>query len=257
MQTPEMRLWDFISTFTSHLRPHQTDGYLYRAFLTGNAQYICGQLPCGLIARGDTDADSSILPICEGSTMRWLYLTHYTFGPYRQGETETPSTHPAMDLPQVTLIICGATAIYIWYKRYYAVSISDVPGPKNPSWICGIYISNKPRGHHLTDSGQDIGGGGSLKNLARSRGDFWNNTEPWFAGTGRLGFASSLVDAVLTLTLFSRKNACGSQTPRLSTIFSRVPVFCTRDHTLSGSELCQLWIKVLPGLLASSLSYII
>ncbi|KAF9778983.1 cytochrome P450 [Thelephora terrestris] len=42
-----------------------------------------------------------------------------------------------MDSQQAALAIFGATAAYVWYKRYRTFSISDVPGPKNPSWIYG------------------------------------------------------------------------------------------------------------------------
>ncbi|KAF9787520.1 cytochrome P450 [Thelephora terrestris] len=42
-----------------------------------------------------------------------------------------------MDSQQAALAICGATAAYVLYKRYRTISISDVPGPKNPSWIYG------------------------------------------------------------------------------------------------------------------------
>ncbi|KAF9778997.1 cytochrome P450 [Thelephora terrestris] len=44
-----------------------------------------------------------------------------------------------MDSQQATLAICGATVVvaYIWYTRCRTHSISDVPGPKNPSWIYG------------------------------------------------------------------------------------------------------------------------
>src|ERR1700753_2175017 len=43
-----------------------------------------------------------------------------------------------MDFQQAALTICAAAAAYIYYKRYQDFTISDVPGPKNPSWIFGI-----------------------------------------------------------------------------------------------------------------------
>jgi hypothetical protein len=46
-----------------------------------------------------------------------------------------------MDFQQAALAICGTTAVYIWYKRSRISAISDVPGPKNPSWIYGISVS--------------------------------------------------------------------------------------------------------------------
>ena len=51
-----------------------------------------------------------------------------------------------MDFQQVALAICGATATYVWYKRFCALSITDVPGPKNPSWTYGMSV---PRGSEI------------------------------------------------------------------------------------------------------------
>lgn len=42
-----------------------------------------------------------------------------------------------MNFQQTTLAVCGTAAAYVLYKRYIEVSISDIPGPKNPSWIYG------------------------------------------------------------------------------------------------------------------------
>ena len=43
-----------------------------------------------------------------------------------------------MDFQRAALALCVATVAYTWYKRRRTHSISDVPGPKNPSWIYGI-----------------------------------------------------------------------------------------------------------------------
>ena len=43
-----------------------------------------------------------------------------------------------MDFQQAALAICGAAIVYALYQRYHGLTISDVPGPKNPSWIYGI-----------------------------------------------------------------------------------------------------------------------
>lgn len=60
-----------------------------------------------------------------------------------------------MDYYRVALATCGAIVAYVWYKRYHALSISDVPGPKNPSRIYGKYlcVPHISNGHYLTDSG--------------------------------------------------------------------------------------------------------
>lgn len=42
-----------------------------------------------------------------------------------------------MDLQQAALAVCSAAALFVWYKRHRAISIKDIPGPKNPSWIHG------------------------------------------------------------------------------------------------------------------------
>lgn len=83
------------------------------------------------------------------------------------------TTNPAMDLQRAALAICGAMAVYIWYKRYCALSISDVPGPKNPSWIHGISAPlTKSNAIILRTPGQDINGGGNVKKPVSSRRNF-------------------------------------------------------------------------------------
>jgi hypothetical protein len=63
-----------------------------------------------------------------------------------------PQPFSGMDFQQISLAVCGATAAYILWKRRHSLSIGDVPGPKNPSWIHGIHalLCFKRR---LTDSG--------------------------------------------------------------------------------------------------------
>ncbi|KAF9645980.1 cytochrome P450 [Thelephora ganbajun] len=42
-----------------------------------------------------------------------------------------------MDFQQAAILTCGATVAYALYGRYRYLTIRDVPGPKNPSWIHG------------------------------------------------------------------------------------------------------------------------
>jgi hypothetical protein len=64
-------------------------------------------------------------------------LIHINCEPRDKLKAETPL--PArMTFQQTVLAICGATVVYALYKRCRTSSISDVPGPKNPSWIYGI-----------------------------------------------------------------------------------------------------------------------
>lgn len=86
-------------------------------------------------------------------------------------EAKFAPLHPTMDLRQVALAVCSATAVYVWYKRYYTLPISDVPGPKNPSWIYGISIPpTKSSSFNSWTPEQDTGGGGNVKKPVYSRG---------------------------------------------------------------------------------------
>lgn len=58
-----------------------------------------------------------------------------------------------MDLQRTALTICGAAVGYIWYKRYRSLTVSDVPGPENPSWIYGISASPYAARYYLTNLG--------------------------------------------------------------------------------------------------------
>jgi len=42
-----------------------------------------------------------------------------------------------MDSQQVALATCAATLAYVLYRRYRNLTVKDIPGPKNPSWIYG------------------------------------------------------------------------------------------------------------------------
>ena len=55
---------------------------------------------------------------------------------------------------------------------------------------------------------------------------------------------SSVVRYLLTLS--HRKNACGSQIPRQSTISSKVPTVYTRKHSPSGKWVQLSWVGVSP-----------
>jgi len=89
----------------------------------------------------------------------------------------TPPT--AMDFQQAALTIFGATVAYALYSRYRNSAVRDVPGPKNPSWICGI--SGSPHTLNVIISqilGQDTNGTGDAKRRTPLRSAFWKNTGP-------------------------------------------------------------------------------
>ena len=59
-----------------------------------------------------------------------------------------------MDFQQTALATCGAIVAFVWYKLYRNFTISDVRGPKNPSWVYGISVSpTSSTPHHLTGPG--------------------------------------------------------------------------------------------------------
>ena len=59
-----------------------------------------------------------------------------------------------IDLQQATLAVCATVGAYALYKRYRASTISDIPGPKNPSWRYGIQLFVPVNSQcRLTDSG--------------------------------------------------------------------------------------------------------
>ena len=150
MESLGLGLWNFTLTFVSHLRPSGNQVPLMN-LRTDRKYSVFGQLLHGLIGRGDAETDLIVFTllglfhitmqrICK-ETIQFSPPFHINRGPYLQSKVRSPPTHPAMDLQQAALAICGATVVYIWYRRYHTLSISDVPGPKNPSWIYGISTS--------------------------------------------------------------------------------------------------------------------
>ena len=87
---------------------------------------------------------------------------------------------PMMDFQQAALTICGATVVFVLYKRYRALSISDIPGPANPSWIygislCPLCVFDETISHVLE---QGTAGGGNAENWVYLKRVSWKNTEP-------------------------------------------------------------------------------
>ena len=86
-----------------------------------------------------------------------------------------------MDLQQAALAVFGVAVGYLWYKRYHASPISDVPGPKNPSWVHGnllVFPRDERRYYDLTFLGQVTNGFGRVKRQLLSRRISWKNSEP-------------------------------------------------------------------------------
>ena len=101
-------------------------------------------------------------------------------------EQRSPLTR-GMDFQQAALVACGGIAAYFWYKLSHTFTISDVPGPKNPSWIYGIFASLMRDEVFLPIWKQGTYGGGCVKKRELSRRASSKNTEQLFAGTDRLG----------------------------------------------------------------------
>ena len=151
-----------------------------------------------------------------------------------------------MDSQQAALAICGATVAYIWYKRYHAISISDVPGPKNPSWIYGtsafpsIPMTFSHRIRNRTQVVVDNQGGHCRREEASGRPRSRSPLE-WGAW-GTLYLLGR--NEVLALMISRRKNACGLPTPKPSTTSSKVPIVYTRNRTSLVNETQWSWIGV-------------
>ena len=67
-----------------------------------------------------------------GTKSRWCW-----FCGGRRNIISIPTHRLTMDLQQAALAVFGVAVGYLWYKRYHTSPISDIPGPKNPSWIYG------------------------------------------------------------------------------------------------------------------------
>jgi len=83
-----------------------------------------------------------------------------------------------MDFQQAALTICGVTVAYVLYRRYRNLTIRDIPGPKNPSWIYGISGT-----HTMNDTispvlEQDIYGTGNAERGPTPTRAFSKNMEP-------------------------------------------------------------------------------
>jgi hypothetical protein len=101
----------------------------------------------------------------------------------------SPTYSPVMDSQHAAFLIFGVTVAYIWYKRHRASSISDLPGPKNPSWIHGI---SPPRINEIISriSEQDSYGGGNVRKRVSLSREFLRNMERSFVGTDRFWYSS-------------------------------------------------------------------
>ena len=157
-------------------------------------------------------------------------IANINYGPSANTARRPP---PTMDSQLATLMICATAAAYIYYKRYQNTAISDVPGPKNPSRIFGI--SHPPCfrrrqlmvsviGHEWWWQREEAGV------IEKRLLDEYGAVVRWNGSLGVRSFSTICRGEILTLTLPTRKNACGSQTPRQFTTFFRVLAICTRDR---------------------------
>jgi len=83
-----------------------------------------------------------------------------------------------MDFQQAALAICGVTVAYVLYGRYRNLTIRDVPGPKNPSWIYGISGARTMNDTISPVLEQDTNGTGKAERGLTLRRAFSKNTEP-------------------------------------------------------------------------------
>ena len=143
-----------------------------------------------------------------------------------------------MDFQQTTLTMCATAAAYVLYKRYRTSMISDIHGPKNPSWRYGIeFFVPVGRRSHLTDFGTGHTWWWQREEFGvvdKMILDEYGTVARWNGSLGVHSFSAARRRGTLTLILLCRKNACGSPTPRQSTIFSTVLVLCTRNPPTSG-----------------------
>ena len=109
----------------------------------------------------------------------------------------------------------------------------------NPVGLKSCYLTDSVTGHMWW--WQREGRGTVEKRLLEEYGTVarWN---------GALGVRFILKSrAIVMLTRSYRKSACGSPTPRLSTIFSRLLVTSMKNHPTPGRNVNCSWAKVLPG----------
>ena len=140
-----------------------------------------------------------------------------------------------MDSQHVALAICATAAAYFLFKRRYSSSISDVPGPKNPSWVYGISASKQNNQLCLTNLGTGHPWWWQREDAAvveKSILEEYGTIARWNACLGVRPFSQSPgtwrgPHVSWTIT---RNNACGSPTRRPSTIFSKALVLCMRYH---------------------------
>jgi hypothetical protein len=96
------------------------------------------------------------------------------------------------DLQQTVAAVATASVIYVLYRRYNRPSLKDIPGPPNPSWVCGkledLFAPLFTLLNAILKATNGIGGTRrpvSLKSIS------WRTTELWLAGMAHLGYAST------------------------------------------------------------------
>jgi hypothetical protein len=149
-----------------------------------------------------------------------------------------------MDFQQATLLATSGVIVtyFVWYKLYHTLTISDIPGPKNPSWIYGIISTPSEKLMTLTHVLRNrtpmvVAAQRSRCSREGNYGRIRDYRSLERAAWGKfLLLASGALSSLLLGMLYYRKNACGLPTPRRSAIFSRVQAICTRSRTLTGNK---------------------
>jgi len=164
-----------------------------------------------------------------------------------------------MDFQQTALAICGTTIVYALYQRYRGLTISDVPGPKNPSWIYGIlgpFTRQISLSHQFCNRTPMVPATRrGYQDRTTASGRIWNRRSFERAAWGtHLYLVKVGCGWILTLMLSCRKTACGSWIQRPSTTFSRVPITDTGGRAILGIWSRRSWIGVSCGPRVSRLS---
>jgi len=147
---------------------------------------------------------------------------------------------PGMDFQQTALAICGATIVYALYQRYRGLTISDVPGPKNPSWIYGIlgpFTRQISLSHQYCNrTPMVLATRRGYRDRTTASGRIWNRRSFERATWGtHLYLVKAGCGWMLILMLSYRKTACVSWIPRPSTTLSRALGICTGNRATVGN----------------------
>ena len=136
-----------------------------------------------------------------------------------------------MDCKRLAALSGAVAVIYGVYRRYSGISLDDVPGPENPSFLHGTSHSYRQRLLSSQCARGECGVTQGISHLCRmlrqgsSRAVTWPHTAASYTGMGPSGYVNSGNQTLilprlrlLTGDTVNRNSVCGSPTPRLSPI---------------------------------------